>query len=186
MPRDLGGRGAEGSGRRGSLVRAVRTSTRPAGSISIRTRGTRCTWESRTRLPTTTAAVKRRRARSRLYKGKVASTYFFSTSGGRTATFRTSTPGSPPVPYLVSVPDPYDSISPYHDWGPYRYSVADDRPQAQGARQAARRPHDVATPSGRVQSVVMTGAKGDVTATGPPFARPSACARPGSRSECWH
>ncbi|MFN2472023.1 MAG: SpoIID/LytB domain-containing protein [Gaiellaceae bacterium] len=53
-----------------------------------------------------------------LYRGKVASTYFHSTSGGRTASIADAWPGSQPVPYLVSVPDPYDNVSPYHDWGP--------------------------------------------------------------------
>ena len=33
-------------------------------------------------------------------------------------------PSSPPVPYLVSVPDPYDTLSPYHDWGPLRFTPA--------------------------------------------------------------
>ena len=30
-----------------------------------------------------------------------------------------------PVPYLVAVPDPYDTLSPYHDWGPVLLSAAD-------------------------------------------------------------
>ena len=51
-----------------------------------------------------------------LYDGKVADTMFFSTSGGRTATAVDATGNA--VPYLVSVPDPYDTASPYHDWGP--------------------------------------------------------------------
>ncbi len=28
------------------------------------------------------------------------------------------------MPYLVSVPDPYDTISPYHNWGPFAYTGA--------------------------------------------------------------
>ena len=115
--------------------------------------------------PTTTAAVTATAGQVALYKGKVASTYFFSTSGGRTANIQDIYAGSPPVPYLVSVPDPYDSISPYHNWGPYKFS----------SRMIARKlkvpgklldVKTVATASGRVQSVLMTGAKGDVTATG--------------------
>ncbi len=31
-------------------------------------------------------------------------------------------PGAAPIPYLRSVPDPYDSYSPHHDWGPYNFS----------------------------------------------------------------
>ncbi len=53
-----------------------------------------------------------------LYGGRVVTTYFHSTSGGRTASIGDVWPGSSPVPYLVSVDDPYDSASPHHTWGP--------------------------------------------------------------------
>jgi stage II sporulation protein D len=43
--------------------------------------------------------------------------YFFSTSGGATAA-KADEWGPPAVPYLVSVADPYDGISPHHAWGP--------------------------------------------------------------------
>ncbi|MHB8468371.1 MAG: SpoIID/LytB domain-containing protein [Gaiellaceae bacterium] len=66
--------------------------------------------------PATDAAVASTAHQILTYGGKVADTVFSSTSGGQTAssldvwgTF---------VPYLVSVPDPYDVISPFHDWGP--------------------------------------------------------------------
>ncbi len=112
--------------------------------------------------PSTTAAVSATAGQVALYKGKVASTYFFSTSGGRTASLQDVYPDSPPVPYLVSVVDKYDSISPYHSWGPYVFS----------ARKLARvfkspgRLLDVQTvpsASGRVLSVVATGVRGDNT-----------------------
>lgn len=66
----------------------------------------------------TTAAVDATAGQVVLYNGKVASTYYFSTSGGRTAAIQDVWPGSPPAPYLVSVADPYDTASPYHDWKP--------------------------------------------------------------------
>jgi stage II sporulation protein D len=115
--------------------------------------------------PSTTAAVNATAGQVVLYKGKVANTYFFSTSGGRTASIQDLYPDSPPVPYLVSVPDPYDSISPYHDWGPYRYTA---RKLARGLKSPGKLldVQTVAEPSGRVQSVVATGSKGQVTATG--------------------
>ena len=53
-----------------------------------------------------------------LYDGKVAQTFFFSSSGGRTAAITDVFAGAKPTPYLVSVPDPYDTSSPYHTWGP--------------------------------------------------------------------
>jgi stage II sporulation protein D len=52
-----------------------------------------------------------------LYNGELAQTFFFSSSGGRTANVQDVWNGSKPMPYLVSVPDPYDTLSPYHDWG---------------------------------------------------------------------
>jgi SpoIID/LytB domain protein len=66
--------------------------------------------------PATTAAVSATRGRVLLYNGAVATTYFSSTSGGRTE----SSQGwiGTAFPYLVSVPDPFDDISPYHNWGP--------------------------------------------------------------------
>lgn len=48
-------------------------------------------------------------------RGAVALTLFHSSSGGRTAAVE-EVLASPPVPYLVSVADPYDRFSPYHDW----------------------------------------------------------------------
>lgn len=50
------------------------------------------------------------------YDGKVADTLFHSSSGGRTVSSLEATGVA--VPYLVSVPDPYDTLSPNHDWGP--------------------------------------------------------------------
>lgn len=67
--------------------------------------------------PETTAAVLATVGQVLLYQGQVATTYFFSTSGGRTADI-SHVWSSAPVPYLVSVPDPYDSASPHHAWGP--------------------------------------------------------------------
>ena len=72
--------------------------------------------------PSTTAAVRDTAGEAVLYEGKPAVTYFYSTSGGRTA-------GSDeifeqPRPYLVSVDDPYDTLSPYHRWGPVAVPAA--------------------------------------------------------------
>lgn len=65
--------------------------------------------------PRTTRAVLSTRGTVLTYDGAVITAFFFSTSGGRTEdvqnVFRSS-----PRPYLTSVPDPYDRISPYHVW----------------------------------------------------------------------
>ena len=67
--------------------------------------------------PATTTAVGETSGQVLLYDGKVAQTFFFSTSGGRTASASDTWSGEP-VPYLVSVADPYDDASPHHRWGP--------------------------------------------------------------------
>jgi stage II sporulation protein D len=99
-----------------------------------------------------------------LYDGELAQTFFFSSSGGRTANVE-DVWSSKPVPYLVSVPDPYDTLSPYHDWGPLRFSGA-----ALGRRLGARGSLvDVRTKAGsdgRVRSVTLIGSKGTRTISG--------------------
>jgi stage II sporulation protein D len=54
------------------------------------------------------------------YHRQVITAFFFSTSGGRTESVQYAF-GSSPVPYLKSVKDPYDDVSPYHKWK-VRYS----------------------------------------------------------------
>src|SRR3954464_611227 len=51
-----------------------------------------------------------------MYGDAVATTYYFSTSGGRTENVENSWPGTAPVAYLKSVDDPYDNLSPRHRW----------------------------------------------------------------------
>src|SRR3954452_15975102 len=55
------------------------------------------------------------------YNGQLITTYFFSTSGGKTESVQNSFYGAAPVPYLHGVKDPYDKIAPRHKWrkGPY-------------------------------------------------------------------
>lgn len=72
----------------------------------------------------TTAAVDATVGQVLNYRGQPAVTYFFSTSGGRTAAIQDAWPGAKPVPYLVSVADPYDSLSPHHRWGPVTLTAA--------------------------------------------------------------
>lgn len=56
------------------------------------------------------------------WNGQIARTYYSSSSGGRTEAVQDAWPGAAPIPYLRSVPDPYDSYSPHHDWGPYAFT----------------------------------------------------------------
>jgi stage II sporulation protein D len=54
------------------------------------------------------------------YQRQVITAFFFSTSGGQTESVQYAF-GSSPVPYLKSVKDPYDDVSPFHKWN-VRYS----------------------------------------------------------------
>jgi stage II sporulation protein D len=107
----------------------------------------------------TNAAVDATAGKVVLYAGQVARTYFFSTSGGRTASSQDVWGAA--VPYLVSVPDPYDTISPYHDWGPVAFTGA----KLGKVVRAPGRLVDVQpelNASGRVSSVTAVGTNGSV------------------------
>jgi stage II sporulation protein D len=62
------------------------------------------------------AAVAQTAGRVLTYAGVPAVTYYFSTSGGHTENVEFSFVGSLAKPWLVGVPDPHDSQSPYHRW----------------------------------------------------------------------
>jgi stage II sporulation protein D len=62
------------------------------------------------------AAVRDTAGRIVTYAGQPAVTYYFSTSGGQTEDIEFSFIGALSKPWLVSVPDPYDTQSPYHRW----------------------------------------------------------------------
>jgi stage II sporulation protein D len=50
------------------------------------------------------------------YGGRVITAYYSASSGGRTEAVENGVSGHAAVPYLVSVGDQYDSISPFHRW----------------------------------------------------------------------
>ena len=66
--------------------------------------------------PRTNAAVRATAREVLRYGGAIATTFFFSTSGGRTENVENVFYGAAPKRYLVSVPDPYDDASPVHRW----------------------------------------------------------------------
>jgi stage II sporulation protein D len=75
-----------------------------------------------TETPAGNAAVDATKHQVVLFDGKPADTMFFSSSGGRTASSLETTGIA--VPYLQSVVDQYDTISPYHSWGPVLFDLA--------------------------------------------------------------
>jgi stage II sporulation protein D len=66
--------------------------------------------------PSTTQAVTDTSGQIVTYGGAVATTFFFSTSGGYTENIENAFVGSQPRPWLKGVKDPYDDPSPYHRW----------------------------------------------------------------------
>jgi stage II sporulation protein D len=66
--------------------------------------------------PSTNAAARDTGGQVVTYQGAIATTFYFSTSGGRTENVENSFLGAAPSPYLKSVNDPYDNISPRHRW----------------------------------------------------------------------
>ena len=103
--------------------------------------------------PATSAAVDATKGEVVLYRAKVADALFFSSSGGRTASALEATGQN--VPYLVPVADPYDTLAPYHDWGP----VVMDASKVAKTLKLASALADIQSvdgASGRVKSLTMT------------------------------
>jgi stage II sporulation protein D len=64
----------------------------------------------------TNAAVRATSGQVVTYGGRIAITYYFSTSGGKTENIENSFLNSDPKPWLEGVDDPYDGLSPRHRW----------------------------------------------------------------------
>jgi stage II sporulation protein D len=114
--------------------------------------------------PETTTAVTATAGQVLFYGGRVATTYFFSTSGGKTASVADVWGGD--IPYLVSVPDPYDGASPHHVWGPVSFTAA-QLAKALGLKDGALLDaRTTLNASGRVGDVIGIGPLGEVRASG--------------------
>jgi stage II sporulation protein D len=107
-----------------------------------------------------------------LYEGEIAWTFFSASSGGKTAAIEDVFVGAEPLPYLVSVDDPYDTISPYHRWGPLTFTAKQLK-----ARLGSRLPAGLTdlevnvNASGRVASVTAHGSGGATKEIGGPTMR---------------
>ena len=101
--------------------------------------------------------------------GRVATTFYHSTSGGRTAPNAEAWPGAAQRPYLVSVPDPYDGVSKHHSWGPFELTPAEV-----GQKVGAGAVRDLIVArgaSGRAVEVTIKGANGNRTMSPTDFRR---------------
>jgi stage II sporulation protein D len=116
--------------------------------------------------PRTTTAVKETAGKVVLAPdGTVARTFFYASSGGRTAAAGDVFGNG--VSYLVPVDDPYDSVCPFHRWGPFVLSAKDLRREL-GA-EAPPGLEDVVVArdsSGRVKTLTLVGADGSVDVPG--------------------
>jgi stage II sporulation protein D len=111
----------------------------------------------------TNAAVRGTRGRVVMAGGEVAQTFFFSTSGGRTAGNEEAFGGTP-ISYLRPVDDPHDDLSPYHTWTARLTQRDAERKlgdallgDLEGMRVETR------TPSGRAATVLVRGSEGNQT-----------------------
>src|SRR3954451_965597 len=103
------------------------------------------------------------------YQGKPVVTFFFSTSGGRTEDVENSFVGSTPKPWLRSVSDPYDNLSPKHRWGPIRMTLAQAGSKLHGLVKGSFRGISVTKrgESPRVVYADVLGTGGRTRVTGP-------------------
>ena len=87
------------------------------------------------------------------WNGRVATTFYHSTSGGQTVSIEEAWPRATPVPYLVSVADPHDTLSKHHRWGPFKLTPAEV-----GKKLGLRAVRDLLVdrgPSGRAKDVKL-------------------------------
>jgi stage II sporulation protein D len=112
------------------------------------------------------AAVRGTAGRILTYGGQPAVTYYFSTSGGHTENVEFSFVGSLSKPWLVGVPDPYDTHSPYHRWRvPTSAARLDSALGAPGRFLRVKVLKRGVSP--RVVRARVVGTRGSVTLTGP-------------------
>ncbi len=64
----------------------------------------------------TTKAIRATAGQVLMYRGELITAFYFSSSGGRTASAEDVFGAA--LPYLVARPDPWDKASPHHRWGP--------------------------------------------------------------------
>jgi stage II sporulation protein D len=115
----------------------------------------------------TNRAVKRTKRKVVKYNGKVATTYYFSTSGGETENSEFGFSGGSSVPYLKSVNDPYDDISPVHRWRvTYSNSAMESRLKALFQGNLKRIQILDTGRSPRIVRAKVVGSSGSTTVTG--------------------
>jgi stage II sporulation protein D len=118
--------------------------------------------------PASDAAVAATAGQVVTYQGKPVVTYFFDSSGGETESIQNAFLGSPPEPWLVGVPDPYDTLSPTHHFGPDHLSLGSAAAKLGGLLKGSLKAIEVTRRgvSPRILSAVVVGTGGSTTVTG--------------------
>jgi stage II sporulation protein D len=119
--------------------------------------------------PSTDAAVAATAGQVVTYNGVPVTTYFFSTSGGKTENIENSFVGATPQPWLKGVDDPYDSFAPRHRWKPIRLTTAQVQAKLRGLVRGKFKRINVLQRgvSPRVVRAQIVGTKGTTNVTGP-------------------
>ena len=118
--------------------------------------------------PATDEAADETRGQVVTYQGQPVVTYFFSTSGGKTENVENTTLASQPQPWLVSVDDPYDDLSPRHRWGPITLTFAQAQRKLRGLVEGRFRGIQVEQRgrSPRVVHALVVGSRGATEVNG--------------------
>ncbi|HEV7492671.1 SpoIID/LytB domain-containing protein [Baekduia sp.] len=119
--------------------------------------------------PSTDAAVAATNDEVVAQDGKPVTTYFFSTSGGHTENIEDSFIGALPRTWLKGVDDPFDSVSPRHNWGPFTFSQASVQAKLKGLIRGSFRGITVLErgASPRIVRAEVDGTNGVTQVTGP-------------------
>ena len=115
----------------------------------------------------TNEAVRDTERRVVKHNGSIATTYYFSTSGGRTENSEFGFSGGSPRPYLKSVNDEHDGASPHHKWTA-QFSEDEMRSKLSGLFSGSLRRIDVTKRgrSPRIVSARVVGSSGSSTVSG--------------------
>ena len=167
---DLAGRGAQGPGRRGAHLcgddqrRHDHRRHRP-----VRRHALADVQGRPAEYPTTDAAVAATAGQVVAQNGKPVTTYFFSTSGGHTENVEDSFIGALPRTWLKGVDDPFDAVSPRHNWGPFTFSQATVQAKLKGLVRGSFRGITVLErgASPRIVRAEVNGTNGVTQVTGP-------------------
>ena len=122
--------------------------------------------------PTTDAAIAATRSEVVTHRGRPVTTYFFSTSGGRTENFEFGFVGGLPKPWLKSVEDPYDNVSPRHRWD-FRFTTGQAKAKLGSLVKGSLKEIKVVQRgvSPRVVKAEVVGSEGTTAVDGPTLRR---------------